>query len=79
MDTGLLRKDEATQVTTLFREHYNIPLIHVDASKAFLGELARISDPEIRRLSMPIAGRGDLLAWKAVRCGYRGGPSTGAD
>lgn len=49
VDTGLLRKDEAKQVTTLFREHYNIPLIHVDASKEFLGELAGISDPETKR------------------------------
>ena len=49
VDTGLLRKDEATQVTTLFREHYNIPLIHVDASGEFLGALAGVSDPEIKR------------------------------
>ncbi len=49
VDTGLLRKDEATQVTTLFREHYNIPLIHVDASQEFLGQLAGISDPETKR------------------------------
>jgi GMP synthase (glutamine-hydrolysing) len=49
VDTGLLRKDEATQVTTLFREHYNIPLVHVDASKEFLGALAGQSDPETKR------------------------------
>ena len=49
VDTGLLRKDEAKQVTTLFREHYNIPLIHVDASKEFLGSLAGQSDPEAKR------------------------------
>jgi GMP synthase (glutamine-hydrolysing) len=49
VDTGLLRKDEATQVTTLFREHYNIPLIHVDASGDFLGALAGQSDPETKR------------------------------
>ena len=49
VDTGLLRKDEAKQVTTLFREHYNIPLIHVDASKEFLGELAGQADPETKR------------------------------
>jgi len=49
VDTGLLRKDEAQQVTTLFREHYNIPLVHVDASKEFLGELAGVSDPETKR------------------------------
>lgn len=49
VDTGLLRKDEAAQVTTLFREHYNIPLVHVDASSEFLGALAGISDPETKR------------------------------
>jgi len=49
VDTGLLRKDEATQVTTLFRDHYNIPLIHVDASKEFLGAMAGQSDPETKR------------------------------
>ncbi|HRO32691.1 MAG TPA: glutamine-hydrolyzing GMP synthase [Brevundimonas sp.] len=49
VDTGLLRKDEAKQVTTLFREHYNIPLIHVDASAEFLGALAGVSDPETKR------------------------------
>jgi GMP synthase (glutamine-hydrolysing) len=49
VDTGLLRKDEAEQVTTLFREHYNIPLVHVDASTEFLGALAGISDPETKR------------------------------
>ncbi|EKY28506.1 GMP synthase domain protein [Brevundimonas diminuta 470-4] len=49
VDTGLMRKGEADQVTTLFREHYNIPLVHVDASKDFLGELAGISDPETKR------------------------------
>jgi GMP synthase (glutamine-hydrolysing) len=37
VDTGLLRKNEADQVVTLFRDHYNIPLIHVDAGDEFLG------------------------------------------
>jgi GMP synthase (glutamine-hydrolysing) len=49
VDTGLLRKDEATQVVTLFRDHYNIPLIHVDAGDLFLGELAGVTDPETKR------------------------------
>ena len=49
VDTGLLRKDEATQVVTMFRDHYNIPLVHVDAGDLFLGELAGISDPETKR------------------------------
>ena len=31
VDTGMMRKGESDQVTRLFRDHYNIPLIHVDA------------------------------------------------
>jgi GMP synthase (glutamine-hydrolysing) len=49
VDTGLLRKDEATQVVTMFRDHYNIPLVHVDASDLFLGELEGVTDPETKR------------------------------
>jgi len=33
----------------LFRGHYNIPLIHKDASDLFLGKLSRVSDPEQKR------------------------------
>jgi GMP synthase (glutamine-hydrolysing) len=49
VDTGLLRLNEADQVVTMFRDHYNIPLVHVDASKEFLGALKGVSDPEIKR------------------------------
>jgi GMP synthase (glutamine-hydrolysing) len=49
VDTGLLRLNEAQQVVGLFRDHYNIPLIHVDASDEFLGALAGVSDPEAKR------------------------------
>jgi len=49
VDTGLLRLNEAEQVVTLFRDHYNIPLIHVDAADDFLRGLAGVSDPEIKR------------------------------
>ena len=49
VDTGLLRLNEAEQVVSLFRNHYNIPLVHVDASKEFLGELTGVSDPETKR------------------------------
>ncbi len=49
VDHGLLRKDEATTVVDLFRHHYNIPLVHVDASKQFLGELHGVTDPEAKR------------------------------
>ncbi|MGV2481644.1 UNVERIFIED_CONTAM: GMP synthase (glutamine-hydrolyzing), partial [Salmonella enterica subsp. enterica serovar Weltevreden] len=40
---------EAEQVVTMFRDHYNTPLIHVDASKEFLGELDGVSDPATKR------------------------------
>src|ERR1700732_1614747 len=49
VDHGLLRLNEAETVVDLFRHHYNIPLVHVDASKQFLGELAGVTDPEIKR------------------------------
>ncbi|MBV9510136.1 MAG: glutamine-hydrolyzing GMP synthase, partial [Caulobacteraceae bacterium] len=49
VDTGLLRLNEAEQVVSLFRDHYNIPLIHVDAGETFLGALAGVSDPETKR------------------------------
>ncbi len=49
VDTGLLRKDEGKQVVELFRDHYNIPLIHVQAQDKFLGALAGVSDPETKR------------------------------
>ncbi|HEY9217221.1 MAG TPA: glutamine-hydrolyzing GMP synthase [Phenylobacterium sp.] len=49
VDTGLLRHNEAEQVVTLFRNHYNIPLIHVDAADEFLSQLAGVSDPETKR------------------------------
>ena len=49
VDHGLMRLNEAGQVVGLFRDHYNIPLVHVDASKQFLGALAGVSDPETKR------------------------------
>ena len=49
VDHGLLRSGEAEQVVALFREHYHIPLVHVDASAAFLTGLAGLTDPEAKR------------------------------
>ncbi len=49
VDTGLMREGESEQVVALFREHYNIPLIHEDASEKFLGALDGVIDPEIKR------------------------------
>ena len=49
VDHGLMRKGESEEVVNLFRGHYHIPLVHVDASETFLGALAGISDPEVKR------------------------------
>ena len=49
VDHGLMRLNEAEEVVTMFRDHYNIPLVHVDASQKFLGELKGVSDPETKR------------------------------
>lgn len=49
VDHGLMRANESEEVVGLFREHYNIPLVHVDASDLFLGDLAGVSDPERKR------------------------------
>ena len=49
VDTGLMRLGESEQVVSLFRNHYNIPLVHVDASDLFLDALEGVSDPETKR------------------------------
>ena len=49
VDHGLLRLGEAEQVVKMFRDHYNMPLIHADESDLFLGALEGVSDPEIKR------------------------------
>src|SRR5437762_873657 len=49
VDHGLLRLAEGARVVELFRGHYNIPLVHVDAAAQFLGALSGVSDPEQKR------------------------------
>jgi len=49
VDHGLMRKNEAADVVAMFREHYNLHLIHVDAADRFIGELEGVSDPETKR------------------------------
>ncbi|MET0687709.1 MAG: glutamine-hydrolyzing GMP synthase [Methyloceanibacter sp.] len=49
VDHGLLREGEARQVVDLFRGHYNIPLVAVDAGARFLAALDGITDPEAKR------------------------------
>jgi GMP synthase (glutamine-hydrolysing) len=50
VDHGLMRMNEAEEVVRLFRDHYNIPLVHVEAEELFLSELAKCgADPEAKR------------------------------
>jgi len=49
VDTGVMRAGESDEVVNMFREHYNIPLVHVDAADNFLGKLEGVSDPEQKR------------------------------
>ncbi|KMZ11920.1 GMP synthase [glutamine-hydrolyzing] [Candidatus Burkholderia humilis] len=49
VDHGLLRQDEAAQVMSTFADHLGVKVIHVDASEAFMGKLAGVTDPEAKR------------------------------
>ena len=49
VDHGLMRAGEAQEVVSLFRYAYNIPLVHVEAQETFLGALAGVDDPEVKR------------------------------
>jgi len=49
VDHGLLRLGEGERVVALFRDSYNIPLVHVQAEDIFLKALAGVDDPEQKR------------------------------
>ncbi len=49
VDNGLLRKHEAEQVVRMFRDHFHLRVIHVDAAREFLDALRGVSDPEQKR------------------------------
>jgi GMP synthase (glutamine-hydrolysing) len=49
VDHGLLRAGEAEEVVRVFRDQFNIPLVHRNASDLFMGELAGVTDPERKR------------------------------
>jgi len=49
VDHGLLRLAEGERVVALFRDSYNIPLVHVQAEDTFLKALAGVDDPEQKR------------------------------
>jgi len=49
VDHGFLRKDEAAQVVETFGDHFQVPLVHVDAQARFLARLEGVTDPEEKR------------------------------
>src|SRR3977135_1681044 len=49
VDHGLLRLAEGEKVVALFRDSYNIPLVHVEAEGLFLDALEGVTDPEQKR------------------------------
>ncbi len=49
VDHGLLRANEAAEVVDVFRNRFNIRLIHRDVSDLFLSRLEGVSDPEQKR------------------------------
>ena len=80
VDHGLLRAGEAERVVTLFRDSYNIPLVHVEAEELFLRELAGVTDPEVKRKTIgrlfidvfeaeakKIKGGGPASSWRRGR------------
>lgn len=49
VDNGLLRENEAAQVTSMLREHFDLNLVVVDAADLFLSRLRDVVDPEEKR------------------------------
>ncbi len=49
VDHGFLRKDEALQVIETFGNHFQVPLVHVQAEERFAERLAGVQDPEEKR------------------------------
>ena len=68
VDTGLMRAGETEQVLGLFRGHYNIPLLHADATDMFLTALEGVSDPEKKRKIIGAAFI-DVFDYEAAKVG----------
>lgn len=49
VDTGLLRKNEAREVESMFKRHLGSHFVAVDAADLFLNELKGVVDPEEKR------------------------------
>ena len=49
VDHGLMRLDEADEVVHVFRDQFDIDLVHVEAQERYLSLLAGVDDPEEKR------------------------------
>ncbi len=49
VDHGLMRKNETEQVEKTFGEHFQVPLVVVDAKQRFLERLKGVTEPEAKR------------------------------
>ncbi len=49
VDHGLMRKNESEAIIKMFDDHYNLHVIHIDASELFLSRLAGVTEPEKKR------------------------------
>ncbi len=49
VNNGLLRKNEPEMVCRVFRDHFHINLVDVDAEERFLSALSGVTDPEQKR------------------------------
>ncbi|GMU85968.1 MAG: GMP synthase [glutamine-hydrolyzing] [Ignavibacteriales bacterium] len=49
IDTGLMRKNESSQIMKLFNEQLDLQVSFVNAADIFLGRLAGVTDPEKKR------------------------------
>ena len=49
VDNGLLRKDEGDMVEAMFRGHYDLNFVRVDAAERFLTRLDGVAEPEQKR------------------------------
>ncbi len=69
VDNGLLRQGEREQVEATFRDHFHMPLVVIDGTEAFLGQLAGVSDPESKRKTI---GRVFIELFEKAAAGING-------
>jgi GMP synthase (glutamine-hydrolysing) len=49
VDHGLMRRNEGEQVISAFRDHFQVPLVAIEAEERFLHALRGVTDPETKR------------------------------